>query len=398
MPKADLRSRSQCDGAGVGASTRGGAPARATAVPARRGVQRRVPAAGGDRPRSHHRRGGPGPRVRRGRPARARPAPLPPDRGRHGGDARRGQPRRVRGRRLVRGPPDHVDHDHHPTLDDGWHLRGARTRGDRGVRARARRPGRVHLRRAHPPRHAGPAVEAERTPHPRHDPGARARRLHRGRADRVPRTGSPTCTTCSWPATRPSRCCPTCPTRARTTRRCRSTTQSAPPTSPTQLAEGGEPRVLVHNVIAPNFGPLQARLDDMAARAETGRVAAFKVYTAWGPGRQGYSMLDPAIGIPVVEQARVARGRGALRAQGPAAARVRPSLQRPRGHRRPGRPVPRHELRRVPRRLRPRPARGPLRPGPRRPRHRHADQGDGRRRRPAERQPLRRARAPPGAS
>jgi predicted TIM-barrel fold metal-dependent hydrolase len=71
-----------------------------------------------------------------------------------------------------------------------------------------------------------------------------------------------------------------------------------------QLTEGGEPRVLVHNVIAPNFGPLQARLDDMAARAETGRVAAFKVYTAWGPGRQGYSMLDPAIGIPVVEQAR----------------------------------------------------------------------------------------------
>lgn len=71
-----------------------------------------------------------------------------------------------------------------------------------------------------------------------------------------------------------------------------------------KLAAGGAPRVLVHNVIAPNFGPLQPRLDDMAARAETGQVAAFKVYTAWGPGRQGFSMLDPAIGLPVVEQAR----------------------------------------------------------------------------------------------
>jgi predicted TIM-barrel fold metal-dependent hydrolase len=71
-----------------------------------------------------------------------------------------------------------------------------------------------------------------------------------------------------------------------------------------KLAQGGAPRVLVHSVIAPNFGPLQSRLDDMAARAATGRVAAFKVYTAWGPGRQGFSMLDPAIGIPVVEQAR----------------------------------------------------------------------------------------------
>ncbi len=64
--------------------------------------------------------------------------------------------------------------------------------------------------------------------------------------------------------------------------------------------------MLVHNVIAPNFGPLGARLDDMDARAATGRVAAFKVYTAWGPGGQGYSLEDPAIGIPVIERARAA--------------------------------------------------------------------------------------------
>ncbi len=70
------------------------------------------------------------------------------------------------------------------------------------------------------------------------------------------------------------------------------------------LTVNGAPRVLIHNVIAPNFGPLQARLDDMAAQVATGRVAAFKVYTAWGPGRQGFALDDPAIGLPVIEQAR----------------------------------------------------------------------------------------------
>ena len=70
------------------------------------------------------------------------------------------------------------------------------------------------------------------------------------------------------------------------------------------LTSGGAGRVLVHNVIAPNFGPLEARLDDMEARAATGKVAAFKVYTAWGPDHVGYALDDPAIGIPVVEKAR----------------------------------------------------------------------------------------------
>ena len=63
-------------------------------------------------------------------------------------------------------------------------------------------------------------------------------------------------------------------------------------------------RVLVHNVIAPNFGDLGARLDDMATTVATGSVAAFKVYTAWGPGGLGYALDDPAIGLPVVERAQ----------------------------------------------------------------------------------------------
>ena len=83
--------------------------------------------------------------------------------------------------------------------------------------------------------------------------------------------------------------------------------RAAPRTSPTRWPSGGAPRVLLHDVIAPNFGALEARLDDMEATAATGDVAAFKVYTAWGPGRQGYALDDPAIGLPVVEQARDAR-------------------------------------------------------------------------------------------
>jgi predicted TIM-barrel fold metal-dependent hydrolase len=70
-----------------------------------------------------------------------------------------------------------------------------------------------------------------------------------------------------------------------------------------QLAHGGAARVLVHNVIAPNFGDLRANLDDMEASAATGHVAGFKVYTAWGPGGQGFSLTDPKIGLPVIQQA-----------------------------------------------------------------------------------------------
>jgi uncharacterized protein len=70
------------------------------------------------------------------------------------------------------------------------------------------------------------------------------------------------------------------------------------------LATPGAERVLLHDVIAPNFGDLSMRLDEMALTAGTGDVSAFKVYTAWGPGGQGYALDDPAIGIPVVEAAR----------------------------------------------------------------------------------------------
>jgi hypothetical protein len=70
-----------------------------------------------------------------------------------------------------------------------------------------------------------------------------------------------------------------------------------------QLTSSGASRVLIHNVIAPNFGDLHARLDDMSATAAGGHVAGFKVYTAWGPNGQGFALDDPAVGLPVVQHA-----------------------------------------------------------------------------------------------
>ena len=70
------------------------------------------------------------------------------------------------------------------------------------------------------------------------------------------------------------------------------------------LTRAGQPRVLVHDVIAPNFGDLNARLDLMDQTAATGQVSAFKVYTAWGPDGRGFALDDPSIGLPVVDRAR----------------------------------------------------------------------------------------------
>ena len=70
-----------------------------------------------------------------------------------------------------------------------------------------------------------------------------------------------------------------------------------------ELTAGGLNRVLVENVIAPNVGPVQSTLDEMSLAVASGPPAAFKVYTAWSPSGQGYSLEDPAIGLPTVQHA-----------------------------------------------------------------------------------------------
>jgi predicted TIM-barrel fold metal-dependent hydrolase len=69
------------------------------------------------------------------------------------------------------------------------------------------------------------------------------------------------------------------------------------------LAHEGASRLLIQNVIAPNVGPLGACLDEMTRAADSGRLSAFKVYTAWSPTAQGYSLENPAIGLPTVQHA-----------------------------------------------------------------------------------------------
>jgi uncharacterized protein len=69
------------------------------------------------------------------------------------------------------------------------------------------------------------------------------------------------------------------------------------------LTHGGASRVLVENILAPNVGPLESTLDEMTSAAHSGHLAAFKVYTAWSPTGQGYSLEDPNIGLPTVQHA-----------------------------------------------------------------------------------------------
>jgi hypothetical protein len=69
------------------------------------------------------------------------------------------------------------------------------------------------------------------------------------------------------------------------------------------LTHGGASRILVENILAPNVGAIGATLDEMTSAAQSGHLAAFKVYTAWGPTGQGYSLEDPTIGLPTVQRA-----------------------------------------------------------------------------------------------
>jgi hypothetical protein len=69
------------------------------------------------------------------------------------------------------------------------------------------------------------------------------------------------------------------------------------------LTSGGANRVLVENIIAPNVGPIATTLDEMSSAVEQGPPAAFKVYTAWSPSGQGFSLEDPAVGLPTVQHA-----------------------------------------------------------------------------------------------
>ena len=72
-----------------------------------------------------------------------------------------------------------------------------------------------------------------------------------------------------------------------------------------QLSPKDNGRLRLHSVVVPNDTPgVQYALDRMQARAEAMDVAAWKIYTPWGPNGKGWFLDDPVLGIPIIEKAR----------------------------------------------------------------------------------------------
>ncbi len=63
-------------------------------------------------------------------------------------------------------------------------------------------------------------------------------------------------------------------------------------------------RLLLHAMIVPNAEPLALQRERMAEAHRTYGIAAWKVYTQWGPNRVGWWLDDPRVGVPFIEQAR----------------------------------------------------------------------------------------------
>jgi hypothetical protein len=71
-----------------------------------------------------------------------------------------------------------------------------------------------------------------------------------------------------------------------------------------RLSPANTGRLRLHSVVVPNVGGLQPALDRMQARAESLDVAAWKIYTPYGPNGTGWFLDDPALGLPVLDKAR----------------------------------------------------------------------------------------------
>src|SRR5262249_31265368 len=67
---------------------------------------------------------------------------------------------------------------------------------------------------------------------------------------------------------------------------------------------GKSKRLLIHGLVTPNLDPLEAQLDGMERLATELKIAAWKVYTPWGPQKNGFWLDDEKVGIPFIEKAR----------------------------------------------------------------------------------------------
>ncbi len=68
--------------------------------------------------------------------------------------------------------------------------------------------------------------------------------------------------------------------------------------------EDGAHRLLLHGMVVPNLQPYRDQHALMETAVRDWRIAAWKVYTQWGPQRMGWELDDPEIGIPFIEKAR----------------------------------------------------------------------------------------------
>src|SRR5262249_53302326 len=69
-------------------------------------------------------------------------------------------------------------------------------------------------------------------------------------------------------------------------------------------AMGGNHRLMLHAMVIPNHLPHAAQLEQMRQAARNWPIAAWKVYTQWGPTGVGWWLDDPEVGIPFIETAR----------------------------------------------------------------------------------------------
>ncbi len=67
---------------------------------------------------------------------------------------------------------------------------------------------------------------------------------------------------------------------------------------------GNSKRLHIHGLVTPNVQPLEAQLDGMERLATDFKIAAWKVYTPWGPDRKGFWLDDEKVGIPFIEKAQ----------------------------------------------------------------------------------------------
>ena len=85
------------------------------------------------------------------------------------------------------------------------------------------------------------------------------------------------------------------------------------PTTPSEVSKvrnlvaglEGSKRLLLHSIVLPNLPPFKQQLEAMEQAVAEWDIAAWKVYTQWGPnGSVGWALDDPKIGIPFIEKAR----------------------------------------------------------------------------------------------